>query len=96
MLSIKSKYKSADVGGNCKATFYCIFCYCFNWGYSFFLTCAIFPILFAHDYLKNFLLEILGFLRPKLGTNDHFAMTKDNICRFFGLHSGLNQVKSPF
>ena len=44
----------------------------FRSGYSFVLTCAIVPIIFANDCLKNFLLEILGFLIPKVATNDHF------------------------
>ena len=86
---MKSKYvrdgtikvlKSAIVGGNCSATSHFIFCYCFACVYSYFLTCAIFSIIFGHDCLKNYLLEILGFLNPKLGTNDHFAMAKDGVC----------------
>ena len=39
-----------------------------------FLTCTIFPILFVNDCLKNVLLEILGFVSPKLGGNDYFTM----------------------
>ena len=48
------------------------------------------------DSLINFLLEILGFLSPKLGTNYHFTMAKDNICWCIGPCSCLNQFKSPF
>ena len=57
---------------------------------------AIFPIFFTHDCLKNFPLEILDFLSPKLGINDHFTMAKDSICWCFGPRSCLNQVKFPF
>ena len=54
----------------------------FRCGYNFFLTCAIVPIIFANDCLKNFLLEILGFLSPKLATNDHFMnLGKDSAVR---------------
>ena len=46
---------------------------------AFFLTCAIFPIFFANDCLKKFLLAISGFLGPKLDTNDHFPMVEGSI-----------------
>ena len=39
--------KSAIVGGNFSAAFHCILC--FACGYSFFLSCAIFPIFFVND-----------------------------------------------
>ena len=39
----------------------------------------LFQYFFANDCLKNFLYKILGFLSPKLGTNDSFTMTKDSI-----------------
>ena len=67
----------------------------FTYGVSVFLNCAIFPVFFACDCLKNFLFEILGLLSPKLGTN-HFTMTKDSICWCFGLCFCLNQVKPHF
>ena len=62
----------------------------------FFWTCSIFPMFFANDYLKNFDLEVLGFLSPKLSKIDHFTVVKSSICWCFGQCSCLNQVKSPF
>ena len=52
-------------------------------------------MFFADDYLKNFHLEVLGFLSSKLSTVDHFTIVKGSICCCFGPRSCLNQVKSP-
>ena len=47
--NLKLHLKVAIVEGNCGAASYCTFCHCFTCVYSFFLTCAIFPIFFGHD-----------------------------------------------
>ena len=88
--------KKANTSGKQKTMRSCMFCWCFAYGYSFFLTCTIFQIFFWNCCLENFLLEILGFLSPKLSMNDHFTMAKDSIYWCFGPRSYLNQVKSPF
>ena len=41
--SKSSVLKLAIVGGNCSAAAHCIFRWCFACGYSFFLTCTLFP-----------------------------------------------------
>ena len=41
-----------------------------------FLNLRNFPIFFENDCQKTFLLENLGFLSQKLGTNDYLPMTK--------------------
>ena len=84
------------VGYNCAAAAYCIFHWCFDCGDSFFLSCTIFLRFLARDYLKYLLFETLGFLRPKLGTNNRFRMTKHSICWCIGPPSCLKPDKFWF
>ena len=47
--NLNLRLKVAIAGGHCGAASHCTFRHCFTCGYSFFLTCAIFPIFFALD-----------------------------------------------
>ena len=44
-----------------------------------FLKLHILSQIFWAGLSEKFLLEILGFLSPKLDTNNHFKMTKDSV-----------------
>ena len=47
--NLNLRLKVAIIGSHCGAASHCTFRHCLTCGYSFFLTCAIFPIFFAHD-----------------------------------------------